>query len=50
GIKGQSLPDHYEIDSSKAKKDLGITFIPLKKTMEDLIVQLADLQTMLEQS
>ena len=49
GIKGQALPDHYEIDSSKAQKDLGVTYIPLKKTVEDLVLQLAELQAMLKQ-
>jgi nucleoside-diphosphate-sugar epimerase len=44
GIKDQQLPDHYKIDSSKAQKDLGVTYIPFKKTAEDLILQLVKLQ------
>ena len=50
GIKDQTLPDHYEINSSKAQKELGITCTPLKKTIEDLIVQLAELETKLEKA
>ncbi|CAF1047351.1 unnamed protein product [Didymodactylos carnosus] len=44
GTKGQQLPDHYTIDSSKAQEKLGTTYIPLKKTIEDLILQLVELQ------
>ena len=44
GTKGQQLPDHYEIDSSKAQKELDVTYIPLKKTIEDLVLQFAELQ------
>jgi nucleoside-diphosphate-sugar epimerase len=42
GTPGQRLPEHYQIDSTKAQKELGVTYIPLKKTIEDLILQLAD--------
>jgi nucleoside-diphosphate-sugar epimerase len=48
GTKGQQLPDHYEIDSSKAQKDLNVTYIPLKKTIEDLVLQLVELQETLK--
>ena len=44
GINDQQLPDHYTIDSSKAQKQLGTTYIPLKKTIEDLLSQFAELQ------
>jgi nucleoside-diphosphate-sugar epimerase len=44
GIKGQQLPDHYEVDSSKAQKELNVTYIPLKKTIEDLVLQFVELQ------
>ncbi|CAF1449979.1 unnamed protein product, partial [Didymodactylos carnosus] len=44
GTKGQQLPIHYTIDSSTAQKNLGTTYIPLKKTVEDLILQLVELQ------
>lgn len=44
GNKDQQLSDHYQIDSSKAQQQLGVTFIPLKKTIEDLILQLVKLQ------
>jgi nucleoside-diphosphate-sugar epimerase len=44
GIKGQQLPDHYQIDSSKAENELGVTFITFNKTIEDLILQLSKLQ------
>jgi nucleoside-diphosphate-sugar epimerase len=50
GIKGQPLPDHYQIDSSKAEKQLSVTFIPLKKTIEDLILELFKLQQLLTNS
>jgi nucleoside-diphosphate-sugar epimerase len=49
GTKGQQSPDHYKIDSSKAQKELGVTFIPLKKSIEDLVLQLAKLQETLKQ-
>ena len=44
GTPGRRLPDHYQVDSSKAQKELGVTYIPLKQTVEDLILQLADIQ------
>jgi nucleoside-diphosphate-sugar epimerase len=44
GTPGQRLPDHYQIDSSKAQKELGVTYIPLKTTIEDLILQLGNIQ------
>ncbi|CAF0972570.1 unnamed protein product [Rotaria sordida] len=50
GTKGQQLRDHYEIDSSKAQTELGTKYIPLKKTIEELVLQLAKLQTTLGQS
>ncbi|CAF2406035.1 unnamed protein product [Rotaria sp. Silwood2] len=50
GTKGQQLPDHYQIDSSKAQKELHVKYIPLKKTIEDLVLQLTELQTTLGQS
>jgi nucleoside-diphosphate-sugar epimerase len=49
GTKGQKMPDHYEVDSSKAQKELNITYIPLKKTIEDLVLQLVELQKTLGQ-
>jgi nucleoside-diphosphate-sugar epimerase len=45
GIKGQQLPDHYLIDTSKAQKLLDVTFIPFNKTMQDLILELYKLST-----
>lgn len=39
--------DHYQIESSKAQRELGVTYIPLKKTIEDLVLQLAQLQEIL---
>ncbi|CAF0893036.1 unnamed protein product [Rotaria sp. Silwood1] len=50
GTKGQQLPDHYQLDSSKAQKELGVKYTPLKKTIEDLVLQLAELQKTLGQS
>ncbi|CAF3364641.1 unnamed protein product [Rotaria sp. Silwood2] len=44
GTKGQQLPPHYTIDSSKAQKDLGVTYIPLIKTIEDLMLQFIKLK------
>jgi nucleoside-diphosphate-sugar epimerase len=44
GTPGKRLPDHYQIDSSKAQKELGVTYIPLKTTIEDLILQLVSIQ------
>ena len=44
GTKGQRLPEHYQIDSTKAQKELGVKYIPLKATIEDLILQLVDIQ------
>ncbi|CAF3681061.1 unnamed protein product [Rotaria sp. Silwood1] len=44
GTRGQQQTDHFTIDSSKAQKELGVTYISFKKTMEDLILQLAELQ------
>lgn len=44
GTPGQRLPEHYQIDSSKAQKELGVTYIPLKTTIEDLILQLVKIQ------
>ncbi|CAF1045014.1 unnamed protein product [Adineta steineri] len=44
GIKGQQLPEHFDIDSSKAQNELGVTYIPFKKTIEDLIIQFSKLQ------
>jgi nucleoside-diphosphate-sugar epimerase len=44
GTKGQQMTDHYEIDSSKAQKELHVTYIPLKKTIEDLVLQFVELQ------
>ncbi|CAF0927992.1 unnamed protein product [Adineta steineri] len=48
GTKGQRLSDHFDIDSSKAQKELGITFIPFEKTVEDLALQFAQLQEKLQ--
>lgn len=39
GIEGEKLPHIYNIDSSRAQKELGVTYIPLKMTIEDLILQ-----------
>jgi nucleoside-diphosphate-sugar epimerase len=50
GTKGQQLPDHFGIDSSKAQKELGVTFIPFKKTIEDLMLQFDELLKILEHS
>lgn len=44
GTPGERLPEHYQIDTTKAQKELGVTYIPLKKTIEDLILQLAAIQ------
>ncbi|UJR13001.1 hypothetical protein I4U23_000027 [Adineta vaga] len=48
GIKGQQLPEHYRIDSSKSQKELGVTYISFEKTIEDLMFQFAKLQKILE--
>jgi nucleoside-diphosphate-sugar epimerase len=50
GTKGKSLPEHFQIDSSKAEKELGVTFIPLKKTVEDIALQFVKLQDTLKQA
>jgi nucleoside-diphosphate-sugar epimerase len=44
GIPGQRMEDHYQIDSTKAQKELGVNYIPLKTSIEDLILQLVDVQ------
>jgi nucleoside-diphosphate-sugar epimerase len=44
GIPGQRLPEHYQINSTKAQQELGVTYIPLKTTIEDLILQLINIQ------
>jgi len=44
GTKGEQLPDHFAYDCSKAQKQLGTTYIPLKKTIEDLLSQLVEMQ------
>ena len=44
GTKGQQLPDHFQIDSCKTQKELDVTCIPLRKTIEDLVLQLVELQ------
>ncbi|UJR38665.1 hypothetical protein I4U23_031331 [Adineta vaga] len=49
GTKGQQLSEHYTIDSSKAQKELGVTYIHFQKTIEDLMLQFAELQKILEQ-
>jgi nucleoside-diphosphate-sugar epimerase len=43
GTPGQRL-EHYQVDSTKAQKELGIKYIPLEKTIEDLVLQLVDIQ------
>ncbi|CAF0914583.1 unnamed protein product [Adineta ricciae] len=49
GVKGQKSPEHYAIDSSKAQRELGVTYIPFEKTVEDLMAQFAELKKMLEE-
>lgn len=44
GTRGQWPTDHFQIDSTKAQKQLGLKYIPLKQTIEDLILQLIQLQ------
>lgn len=44
GTPGQPPPEHFQIDSSKAQKELGVTYIPLQTTIDDLILQLANYQ------
>ncbi|CAF1188559.1 unnamed protein product [Rotaria sordida] len=44
GTKGEELPSIYNIDTCKAQKDLGVTYIPLSKTIEDLMLQFAKLK------
>lgn len=41
------VSDHYQIDSSKAQKELGVTYVPLDETIEDLVLQLVQLQATL---
>jgi nucleoside-diphosphate-sugar epimerase len=43
GTPGQHL-EHYLVDSSKAQKELGVSYISLNKTIDDLILQLIDVQ------
>jgi nucleoside-diphosphate-sugar epimerase len=40
--KHYTLPDHFEIDSSKAQKDLGIQYTAFSQTIHDLVVQLVE--------
>lgn len=44
GTKGEALSPIYKMDSSKAQKDLGVTYISLKKTIEDSMLQFAELK------
>jgi nucleoside-diphosphate-sugar epimerase len=44
GTQGQRLPEHYQIDSKKAQQQLGVKYIPLKTTIEDLVLQLVEIQ------
>lgn len=44
GTPGERLPEHFQLDTTKAQKELHVTYIPLKKTIEDLILQLVDIQ------
>ncbi|UJR20057.1 hypothetical protein I4U23_023191 [Adineta vaga] len=44
GSKDYQLPEHYNIDSSKAKEQLGVSYTPFKKTIEDLTIQFGKLQ------
>jgi NADPH-dependent methylglyoxal reductase len=44
GTPGQVLTDHFQMDTSKAQKELGVTYIPLKTSIEDLVLQLASIQ------
>ena len=48
GTRGHKMAEHYELDTSKAQKDLNLTYTPLKKTIEDLVLQLAELQKTLK--
>ena len=50
GTPGQQVPDHYDIDSSKAQQELNITYIPLKQTVEELALQFVDLQKKLAET
>ena len=49
GSKDYQLPDFYTIDSSKAKQELGVTYTPFQKTIEDLTIQFGKLQQTLKQ-
>lgn len=44
GTPGQWITDHFQLDSTKAQTQLGVKYIPLKQTIEDLILQLVELQ------
>ncbi|CAF2108807.1 unnamed protein product [Rotaria magnacalcarata] len=48
GTKGQKSSDHFTIDSSPVQNDLRIEYIPLKKTIEDLVLQFIELKEKLE--
>lgn len=48
GTKGQQLPAHFDIDSTKAQKELGVTYKPFRETIEDLMLQFAQLKNTLE--
>ncbi|CAF2638233.1 unnamed protein product [Rotaria sp. Silwood2] len=44
GTKSEQLPHYCTLDSSKAQNDLGVTYVPLRKTTEDLILQFVKLK------
>ncbi|CAF3331275.1 unnamed protein product [Rotaria socialis] len=50
GIEDEKLPHIYNIDSSRAQNELGVTYIPLKMTIEDLILQFLKLKEILAQA
>lgn len=48
GNANQPLPDTYKLDTSKAKRDLGLEFIPIEKTLVDTVNSLRQLEKSLQ--
>jgi hypothetical protein len=44
GNANKPLPDVYKLDTSAAEKDLGITWLPIEKTVVDTVNSLRELE------
>jgi nucleoside-diphosphate-sugar epimerase len=44
GTPGQPLPNVYKVDSSKARKELGMTFRDLETTIHDMVVDFEEIE------